>query len=406
VASNQAKVLNLALDLHLGQAKKSLSSNDDVAAARKLAGADSVAWMWLNLQSLHNAKETKDLFNLPRNEATQTILNGGILDVARRSRFVAGGLVFGPHGFVLRFKMPAGREGLPAELAAHVPANGSPGSRPLLEPKDVVLSSTYYFDPSKFWEHRKKLFTEPDVKTFEQFDKNSAKFLAGSPFSKLLGMAGPYQRFVVAHQTRPAYATAPGLPIPAFALIIEMREPEAFSKRMDTTLRAAALLATTQVKLKLVEENFRDVKITAYRFPEDATVKFDVNNLRFNFSPSFVLVGNQFVVSSTVELCRELVELLQREAKLEANGGIPSTAQTRVYGRGGAAFAAAFKDRLFTNAILDQAIPPHQAEEQVRQFIALVERLGMLRFQTTYGPADFCYEVSLELSPDGRTQSN
>ena len=51
---------------------------------------------------------------------------------------------------------------------------------------------------------------------------------------------------------------------------------------------------------------------------EDAPFKADVNDLRFNFTPSFTRVGNQFVVASTVELCRDLVDELQKEAKAPA----------------------------------------------------------------------------------------
>ena len=44
-------------------------------------------------------------------------------------------------------------------------------------------------------------------------------------------------------------------------------------------------------------------------------MKDDVNDLRFNFSPCFCRVGNQYVVSSTLELCRELIDMLVKEQK-------------------------------------------------------------------------------------------
>src|SRR5262249_20254944 len=53
--------------------------------------------------------------------------------------------------------------------------------------------------------------------------------------------------------------------------------------------------------------------IVGYRFPEDEPLKGDDRNVRFNFSPAFVVVGDQFVVSSTIELARELADLLDKD---------------------------------------------------------------------------------------------
>jgi hypothetical protein len=399
VISNVEKALQMSLDLYVDKGKKNLANVENVADARKLADTGALAWMWLNLNNLHTASETKELFRLPRNDAAQTVLVGGLLDVAGRSPFVCGSLHRQEQGFAVRLRMPNGREGMPSELAAHVPPAGQPGSRPLLEPRGVMLSSSYYLDVSKFWEQRAKLFPEKQLKTLEEFDKNSQQFLAGNRFSKLLGLAGAYQRIVVAHQPTRAYQTAPAQAIPAFAAIIETRQPEEFSKKMEAILRATALLATTQVKLKLVEEKYKDFQIISYRFREDAKFKPDTGNLRFNFSPAFVTVGNQFVVSSTSELCHELVDLLAKESKESAGKGVACTVKTQLYGSGGSEFVAAFKDRLFTTAILDQAIPTESAEEQVGQFIALIQRLGVLRIEAAYGARDFCYELRLELKP-------
>src|SRR5207247_1373713 len=74
------------------------------------------------------------------------------------------------------------------------------------------------------------------------------------------------------------------------------------------------------VKLKLVEEKHAGCVIVGYRFLEDAPLKQDVNDIRFNFSPCFARAGNQFVFCSTLELCRELVDILQKESKSPGAG--------------------------------------------------------------------------------------
>src|SRR5262249_16769024 len=161
-------------------------------------------------------------------------------------------------------------------------------------------------------------------------------------------------RVVVVDQPKPAYKdVAPSQPIPAFAFITEMREPEEFSKSMDASLRSAALLAGAQYKLKLIEEKHGDYKIIGCRFPVDVKLESDTSNIRFNFSPCYVRVRNQFVFCSTLELCHQLVDLLDRETKEKLPKGHPGASLSRVYGSGGAAQLRSVQDILATQFVLD-----------------------------------------------------
>jgi hypothetical protein len=280
----------------------------------------------------------------------------------------------------------------------HLPPAGEPGSRPLLEPRGVLLSESNYFNFSSIWNDRAKLFPEKQVKALEEFDKGSARFLLLKRMSDLLKQVGPYYRIVAVNQTSVPYKTQPEQIIPAFALVSELREAEAFGKSMEAILRAAVLLINTNpnIKLKLAEEKHKDCNIICYRFDESKplTVKVDATNFRFNFSPCFTRVGNQFVYCSTLELCRELVDLLQKEAK-EKPTSADQHARTRLYGRGGAELLQLFEDQIVTQTILDQAVKPAEAREQARVFIDLVRRLGTLDFSAQVGANESRYDIRL-----------
>jgi hypothetical protein len=286
---------------------------------------------------------------------------------------------------------------MPVQLDTLLPPAGEPGSRPLLMPQGVLYSTSYFMNLGQLWANRAKLLNEQQLKKLEEVEKKSGLFLAGTRMSQLLTEAGPYQRVVVAHQAKNSYQTTPGQYFPAFALVLEMRQPESFSKRVDTVLRGAALLATTQVPLKLVEEKHGERRIVGYRFLEDRKFKGDSNGIRFNFSPCFVAVGNQLVVSSSLELCRELVDLLEKEAAGPSSQSSPPL-RTQIYASGGTALLETFKDRLFTQTILDRAIPPDRAKEQVQAFTDWVRRLGVLQIETNYGTHDFHYDIQLKLA--------
>src|SRR5262249_43330081 len=178
---------------------------------------------------------------------------------------------------------------------------------------------------------RDKIFTEQNAKALEKADKTAGPFLGGVKLSKLLTQAGPHQRIVVVQPSKSGYKVVPSVRFPGFAFIVDMRDP-GFAKSMDTILRGAALLAGAQVGLELSEEKHGNTTIVGYRFPEDGKLKGDVNKIRFNFSPAFVKVGDQFVISSTIELAHELVDLLQAEAKNPEKKLDPSPAKYKLYG--------------------------------------------------------------------------
>jgi hypothetical protein len=393
--SNNEKALERALDLHLGKEKKSLAGSKSVAEAAKLLPEGALATVWVNMRTVQESPEGKKFYKMPRDDANLTGLFGAILDVLGRTPFVAAGLYREKDGFLLTARMPRGREGMGADSALHLPPAGKPGSRPLLEPKDVNFSASYYLNLPSIWEDRAKLFNAKQAKALEEFDKTSARFLAGTRMSKLLTQAGPYQRFVAVNQPKVPYKTQPKTPVGAFAFVAELREPEAFGKSVNAVLRGAAFLASFQVKLKLVEEDHNGCHIVGYRFPEDAALKVDVNDLRFNFSPCFVRVGDQFVLCSTLELCREMIDLLKKEGTAPERGAA-STERMRFYADGIADSLLTGEDAFIAQTILDQAVSPEEARQQARALAAWVRQLGTLTQSTTYTDKEFHYDIRLK----------
>jgi hypothetical protein len=391
LVSNNEKAVQGALDLYAGKSKKSMAEVASVADAAALLPAEPLASLWINMEGVKQQPGFKEFYAAPR-DIPQTLVYGAVVDALGRSPFVSIGLCQNQDGLQLSGRLPRGREGMSAVKAVFLPPDGQPGSRPPLAPKGVLYSESFYLDLAPIWADRAKLFSAQQVKSLEEADKNSGKFLSGLQLNKLLTEAGPYHRFVAAEQATAGYKITPKQHIPAFAVVSEMREPESFGRNLETVLRGAALLATTQVKLKMNEEKYKDCDIVSYRFPEDAPYKGDNGGYRFNFSPSFTRVGNQFVASSTTELCRELVDELQKEAK-QAPGGAATTRQARLIPGGVADLVKAFEDTLITQTILDQAVPPDAAKRQVEAFVQWVRGLGEVDLDESYSTNEFQFDL-------------
>jgi hypothetical protein len=393
VVSNSPKTLHAAIDLHLDGASKSMAQAPPVAEARKLLPPAPAGWLWLNLRPVQKQPQFQAVFDQLKDNGAVAVFFGGLFNVASRAPFLCAALYQHDTEFAATLRFPSGREGMPEAVALHIPENNA-GSLPLLEPAHTLFSTSYYLDLANLWNGRTKLLKPNEVKELENLEKKSGLFLGGVRLSKLLQQLGPHQRVVVAHQNKLAYKTAPAQRIPAFAFVLEMRDP-AFARTAESLLRTAALLGTFKFDLKLVEEKHGEFNVVGYRFPEDAKVPGDDGNIRFNFTPCLVKVGKQFVVSSTLELAHDLIDVLVKEPGTSAVS--PSTLRAKAYSAGAAAGLRTAEEQLMTQAILGQALAPDLARERVEQLIALVERLGTLQMQTHYGANEFFVDFRLKL---------
>jgi len=397
--SNKEEVLHLALDQHRDGGRKSLAGVAAVKDSAKLLPPHPLARLCVNLETIKAYPQGKEVFTSPRNDVNLTVLFGGQIDVATRAPYLCAGLYAEKDGFLATVRLPAGRQGASADFALHVPPADGPGLLPLLEPRGIVYSSSFFLDVSKIWNDRTKLFNDKQAKTIEEAGKNPVVRLVGLSPEKVLTQAGARHRVVVVDQPRSTYKDAPpAQPIPAFAFITEMRDPDEFSRSMESSLRAAALFGGAQFKLKMTDEKHGDYKIVGWRFPVNVKVDSDAGNIRFNFSPCFVRVKNQFVFCSTLELCHELVGLLDKESKTPGSKGRVAAVQSRVYGSGGAALIKGFQDVLVTQAVLDQAVTPEAAREQVKALVEVVKKLGVVDTEEVYEAKQFRYDFRWKMS--------
>jgi len=397
--SNHDKAIQKSIDLYQGREQKSLADAAEVAAAAKLLPKDVLASLWLNMETIRKAPGAAEVYKTPRDPA-QTVLFGTYLDILGRTPFLCAAVKKTPDGVLATIRAPRGREGMGAELALHLPPDSSlPASLPLLEPKGVLYSDSFYLDLGRIWEDRAKLFGADVVMGLERANKETGRIpLSGVQLSKLLTTSGPHYRVVVVNQPKSGYKIQPRTSNPAFAVVNEMRDPDTFSRSLETVLRGVALFAGNQAGLKLVEEKHKDCNLVGYRFPEDRPLKADVNNVRFNYSPCFVRVGNQFVVSSTIELGREMIDLLQHQSR-EGGKGEPAKMHARFYAGGVAEILRLFEDQLVTQAILDQAVPATEARKQVLAFLELLHRQGTLNLSSTFTDKEMHYNIRFQAAP-------
>ncbi len=396
VISNVAKGVEAAIDLSK-DSSKSLLHSAKVAEARKLLPEKPLVWTWVNIEEVKKDDNFKNLYELPNVFFPFHVVAGGILDVFRRSNCVAAALVHENGETSVRVRLAAGREGLGDIATAHVPPAGEQGLRPLLQPKGVLYSTSFYLDIGKFWEKRAQLLPADQLKEFEKFEKDSGRFLFGNRLGDILTQMGARHRLVVARQYETGYSSVPDQRIPAFAFVMEAKEADKFARMIEAPLRTAGLLAGFAVKMKLIEETHADAKIIGYRFAEEQKkegIDIPLGKVLLNYSPCFVRVGDQFVFSSTLELARSLVDELKKES---SGDRLPSEValKAQFYWAGLGAFLDSFRNQLVTTSILNEGNTPAEAKQQIELLFDLLNKLGAVESRIRYEANQYHYDFRI-----------
>lgn len=390
LVSNKKSALTAALKLHLGEAKKSLADDASFQEAMKLLPAGPLATAWLNMRPIQQSPEGKDLYKSPRDNFLLTLVAGGYLGVLGQAPSFAAGVYPREDGFHLTFRAPRGYDGMGGDATLHVAPQGKATCRPLLRPKGVIYSSTFYYNVPALWTEREKIFPKAIADQLANFEKTSGRQFGGVKISTLFESLGANHRFVAATPGPSVYKAQPNQKLPAFAFVAEMSKPDVFARNIDTLARFLGLAATGTFGVKLKEEKHNGVEIVAYRFDEKAKVPADPENLRFNFTPCFARVGEQMVFASDVGLCREIIDLLVKEREAEVKRVRP---RDRYDSAGLAELAATFEDTLLAQTILDRAVPAAEARQEVAAGIKLLRGLGTLTTSTTFEAKRARYDI-------------
>lgn len=387
IIGSDEKALKLALDANAKKAN--VLQSPRFAEAYKKAPAKALAWTWLNLEEVRKNPDFKNGLDAASKDPFQMILFGGFTDLLKRSPYFTAALTpEGPNSYRAVIAMPVGQTGMAPLKHMIVPKAGANMLPPLQVPH-VIASSSYCLDLGELWEKRVEILGKTNAAGLDDGEKNIAKFLGGIKLGKLFKAMGPNQRLVFAQQKDRPYKQKTSAPFPAFAVVVDMRDPS-FAKDMNSIFRAGALVATFQYGLNLKEETYKDCELVSYYFSETKKVEGDPTYSRFNYSPTYVKVGNQFVMSATSELARDLIDALKAEQKQKP---IQASMRTQLYASGLADIIRQNEDTTLTQLILSQALPPKTAKEELRAIIRFVEQLGTLRLESNYGVNDFRYDI-------------
>ncbi len=325
-ASNNQSLLDKTLALLSGKAKESLAGEKSFSLTAKKMGGEHLVRAYVNTGAL--AAMTGGRLGFPKksDNPLASLALGGILELIAHSPWAGFTLDVEEQQFVLTAAVEGNSRKLGPSFAPFF-LSGSPeaGAPALVQPPRLIGGLTIHRDFPEWYRRREELLQPQLLPDFDKFETGLANLLPGSDFEEdVLPLIGKNFTFVAAAQNYDHLDGEPGVKLPGFALIVELakpREGEQLFKLFFQTLSGVLNLQAGQQGRQpwvLETEIYKDVPITLGRYLKKPMGKR--LPLSFNFIPASARVDNQFIISSSVGLCRGLIdELSNQESKKRVN---------------------------------------------------------------------------------------
>jgi hypothetical protein len=245
------------------------------------------------------------------------------------------------------------------------------------------------------YNQREKLVIEAALPDFDKFESGINNVIPGKNFAEdLLPMLGKQLTFLSA-KTEPHAGARPAILLPSMALIAELDDPKRGSEFLTLFFQAIVPIANFTAKEAgnkpqiLAMEKHNGVDVSYARYLEEPTG--DKQPISANFRVASATVGKQFILASSPEMCKQLIDALKSAPARALDGrNLIWTASPGV--------AADCLKQNFDALVAGQVREgrkPEEATADLESFLAALRTLGGLELSTQVRADDF--RVQLEV---------
>lgn len=324
-----------------------------------------------------------------------SLLFGDVVARAGRSKFAALTLDLKQRGASARLTLGGESAALAEAFHAFAPQGKEPGVQPLPAATDRIGGWTIYRDFASWYAHRAQLMQDQVLPGFDKFESGLANILPNRDFGEdVLPLFGKRLTFVSAPQSFDHLGGQPGVKLPGFALVIEMAQPEEATTLLQLffqTLTAILNLEAGQQGRQpwvVATEVYHDVPISYAKYLKKPVG--DRLGVVFNFLPAAARVNDRFVFSSSLGLCKQLIDDLQQPS--EAPPGAPRTIQADVRLEPLADALEANRE-FFVGRMVQEGRTTAAAEEEFKTLMHLLRQLESVQLHTESLPEAYRVEL-------------
>ena len=215
-----------------------------------------------------------------------------------------------------------------------------PGEPPAALLPGTVAAVTLRRDFQQFFRHRENLFAAKALPGFDELETGISTFLVGRSFAEdFLPALGHQIRFLVFEEPEPAESTDPrGLPpvrLPSAALMVRSPEPQELNDLLHVAFQSLVVVGNVERAKNNQTIYVPDVIPYAggtIQYARPMTGGNDLTpSLADGLTPALARVGDWFVLTSSLDTCRRVIDRLREgptadaadtEAAAEVPGGL------------------------------------------------------------------------------------
>ena len=401
VMSNKPEGLKRILDLRAEAGGENLASNPSYKAARRQARSGSVATVFADLKLLMQAPNIAGALKQQGENPLAALAFAGIVEAIRDSSWLALGLHIEDQTLICRASVDGKILARTSPAAFALPKESSDGALPNLIVPRRIAALTLYRDLHEFYAAKDDLFPER-TSGLIFFENMMGIFFRGRDLTnEVLAETEPEMRFVVAEQQFDPAIGTPLVKLPAFAMVLRLRDAEQFDEVAEEAWQKAIGLVNftrgQQAMPGLIIDRpmHRDTKMTVSYFSTtgiEDTTKLDQ---RFNIRPTLAMPGNYLILSSTDGLARDLVDALSAETEHRTKPLAQTHSLLEIDGDQLASIMQANRDTLVRGDMVKKGSTQEEAEAGIDVLITIVRLCERLKLGI--GVNEGTTEASLEL---------
>jgi len=380
VLGNRMSFLHQVLDLRADTSGRTLASSAMFKAARQAVGKEAVASVFLNLQALRETPGLKKALDEDGNPVTALLL-ADAKAALRSASWLALGVYLSGDKLILRTYMDGSAQVASKWTSFSTPPEAGVGPIPPLTVPGTIASMSLYRDLHAFYAAKDALFPER-TSGLIFFENMMGIFFSGIDLTEgVLSEVRPDVRVVVAKQQYDPAIGTPATQVPAFAVVLRLKEPQRFGEIVEEAWQKAIGLANFTRGQKalpglIIDKASQDgmkYTISYYRPPTDKSS--GGVDLRFNFRPSLARPGDYVILSSTDALARDLMDAVKQAPSTPTKTSAGANSLMEIEGPALSAILEANRENMVRKNMVDKGDSREKAENDIGVLLAAIGHL-------------------------------
>jgi hypothetical protein len=356
------------------------------------------------MQTVRSAVKNQKVFTGQADNPAVELLFGGLQNVLNSTDWLQAQLQVADTSLQLSVAAPFQTDWIP-ESRQWFFGPAASGTVPAVPQVTELLGSVgMYRDVSEMWQRAGDLFNADINDRMAEAESNLGTVFGGRDFGdEVLGAFGPEMLLLAARQRFSAEQPVPAIQLPAFALVLTMKDAATMRPELRRAFQSAIGFfnitgiqeGRSQLEMDMQKTADQELVIARYLPPRRPnTGEAPPVPLIYNFSPTVAFQGDVFVLSSTERLATEILQVPRQPA---ASANMRMELQAAVAGQ----LIADNQQAMITQNMLTKGQTREEAETEVgvlQQLISLVHGLTLqLRPETAANRLQL--ELDLQLTP-------